>query len=38
MRKIKQLCLMSVLMALMTSSVLAQGGPEEIPLTIGKSI
>src|ERR1700683_2269984 len=37
MRKIKQLCLLSVLVAAAASSVLAQGGPEEIRLTIGKS-
>jgi pilus assembly protein CpaC len=38
MRKIKQLCLVSVLLAAAASSVLAQGGPEDIRLTIGKSI
>jgi pilus assembly protein CpaC len=38
MREIKQLCLMSVLLAAAASSVLAQGGPEDIRLTIGKSI
>src|ERR1700691_4343327 len=38
MRKIKQLCLVSALLAAGASSVLAQGGPEEIRLTIGKSI
>ena len=38
MREIKQLCLVSVLLAVMTSFVFAQGGPEEIRLTIGKSI
>ena len=38
MRKIKQLCLVSVLLAVAASSVLAQGGPEDIRLTIGKSI
>src|SRR5580698_3468310 len=38
MRQIKQLCLVSLLLAAAVSSVLAQGGPEEIRLTIGKSI
>ena len=38
MREIKQLCLVSVLVAAAASSVFAQGGPEEIRLTIGKSI
>src|SRR5271154_3169337 len=38
MRKIKQLCLASALLAAAASSILAQGGPEEIRLTIGKSI
>src|SRR5271170_6864540 len=38
MREIKQLCLVSVLLAVAASSVFAQGGPEEIRLTIGKSI
>jgi pilus assembly protein CpaC len=38
MREIKQLCLVSVLLAVMASFVFAQGGPEEIRLTIGKSI
>jgi pilus assembly protein CpaC len=38
MQKIKQLCLVSVLLAAAGSSVLAQGGPEDIRLTIGKSI
>jgi pilus assembly protein CpaC len=38
MREIKQLCLASVLAAVAASSVFAQGGPEEIRLTIGKSI
>src|SRR5271154_7123093 len=38
MRKIKQLCLVSALVAAAASSVFAQGGPEEIRLTIGKSI
>jgi pilus assembly protein CpaC len=38
MRKIKQLCLVSALLAAAASSALAQGGPEEIRLTIGKSI
>jgi pilus assembly protein CpaC len=38
MREIKQLCLVSVLVAAAASFVLAQGGPEEIRLTIGKSI
>jgi pilus assembly protein CpaC len=38
MRKIKQLCLVSVLVAAAASFVFAQGGPEEIRLTIGKSI
>jgi pilus assembly protein CpaC len=38
MRKIKQLCLVSALLAAAASSVLAQGGPEEIRLAIGKSI
>jgi len=38
MREIKQLCLASVLVAVAASSVFAQGGPEEIRLTIGKSI
>jgi len=38
MRQIKQLCLASMLLAATASFVLAQGGPEEIRLTIGKSI
>ena len=38
MRQIKQLCLASVLLAATANFVLAQGGPEEIRLTIGKSI
>jgi pilus assembly protein CpaC len=38
MRKIKQLCLVSLLAAAAASSAVAQGGPEEIRLTIGKSI
>jgi pilus assembly protein CpaC len=38
MREIKQLCLVSVLLAAAATSVFAQGGPEEIRLTIGKSI
>src|SRR5271167_3921395 len=38
MREIKQLCLVSALLAAAASSVLAQGGPEEIRLTVGKSI
>ena len=38
MQKIKQLCLVSVLLAAAASSVPAQGGPEDIRLTIGKSI
>jgi pilus assembly protein CpaC len=38
MRKIKQLCLVSVLLAAAASSIGAQSGPEEIRLTIGKSI
>src|SRR5580698_7645642 len=38
MRQIKQLCLVSLLLAAAVSSVLAQGGTEEIRLTIGKSI
>src|SRR5271168_4146428 len=38
MREIKQLCLVSALVAAAASSVFAQGGPEEIRLTIGKSI
>jgi pilus assembly protein CpaC len=38
MREIKQLCLVSVLVAAAASFVFAQGGPEEIRLTIGKSI
>jgi pilus assembly protein CpaC len=38
MREIKQLCLVSVLVAAAAISVCAQGGPEEIRLTIGKSI
>jgi pilus assembly protein CpaC len=38
MREIKQLCLVSVLLAAAASFVFAQGGPEEIRLTIGKSI
>jgi pilus assembly protein CpaC len=38
MREIKQLCLMSVLLAAAASSVLSQGGPEEVRLTVGKSI
>ena len=38
MREIKQLCLVSALLAVMASFVFAQGGPEEIRLTIGKSI
>jgi pilus assembly protein CpaC len=38
MRVIKQLCLASALLAAGASSLLAQGGPEEIRLTIGKSI
>jgi pilus assembly protein CpaC len=38
MREIKQLCLMSVLLAAAACAVLAQGGPEDIRLTIGKSI
>jgi pilus assembly protein CpaC len=38
MREIKQLCLASVLVAVAAGSVFAQGGPEEIRLTIGKSI
>src|SRR3984885_3342636 len=37
MREIKQLCLVSVLLAAAASFVFAQGGPEEIRLTIGKS-
>jgi len=38
MREIKQLCLASLLLAAAASLVLAQGGPEEIRLTVGKSI
>jgi pilus assembly protein CpaC len=38
MRQIKQLCLVSWLLAATASFVCAQGGPEEIRLTIGKSI
>jgi pilus assembly protein CpaC len=38
MRHIKQLCLASVFLAVAASSAVAQGGPEEIRLTIGKSI
>src|ERR1700728_5327191 len=38
MREIKQLCLVSVLVAAAATSVFAQGGPEEIRLIIGKSI
>jgi pilus assembly protein CpaC len=38
MRQIKQLCQVSLLLTAALGSVLAQGGPEEIRLTIGKSI
>jgi pilus assembly protein CpaC len=38
MRKIKQFCLVSCLLAVAASFAYAQGGPEEIRLTIGKSI
>jgi pilus assembly protein CpaC len=38
MRQIKQLCLVSVLLAAAATSAFTQGGPEEIRLTIGKSI
>src|SRR5579862_6144671 len=38
MREIKQFCLVSWLLAAVAGFALAQGGPEEIRLTIGKSI
>jgi len=38
MRMTKQFCVMSALLAAAASSLWAQGGPEEIRLTIGKSI
>src|SRR5579862_8239002 len=38
MREIKQFCLVSWLLAAVAGFALAQGGPEEIRLTVGKSI
>src|SRR5277367_4275725 len=38
MRRIKRLCIVSALVAGVTSGLFAQGGPEEIRLTVGKSI